>query len=373
MFKLKHSVVAVALALPLALPQLAQAQSSREGGSGDVYFGLKSGIGWTDEDRFPIIEGQAYDYEGGADTFELGLELGYRFLPNWELRGFYSDVKADVDNLSRSASGDMYGIDMLYSFSPKFYGGLGVVREDLAGFETSFYRGTLGYRTFMSENVAFRWETNLHQSRENLTEVFTNIGVQWFFGGESAQQQPTPAPRRVETPVQRPTPTPAPAPVAAPVDSDNDGVNDELDKCPGTPATYSVDADGCIEYDNETVTETLLVEFEINSSIIRENAKGDIKDMADFMKEHPQLDIVIEGHTDDTGAADYNQWLSERRARAVGDSLINDFGIAANRVSTVGFGESQPKVEGTSASARQANRRIEAKLSVTNRVPVERD
>src|SRR5690606_19426615 len=130
------------------------------------------------------------------------------------------------------------------------------------------------------------------------------------------------------------------------------------DKCPNTPSTYSVDGEGCVIYRNETVTQQLLVEFALNSSQIRDGYDDDIAEMADFMKEHPQLDVVIEGHTDDTGERDYNQWLSERRADAVGKRVIENYGIADERIETVGYGEDRPKVEGTSAEARQDNRRI---------------
>ena len=71
-----------------------------------------------------------------------------------------------------------------------------------------------------------------------------------------------------------------------------------------------MDENGCILYENETITEELLVEFDLNSSEIRSGERNDIDEMAEFMKEHPQLDITIHGHTDSTGEAEYNQWLS---------------------------------------------------------------
>lgn len=366
------TAVAAALSAAMVLPAAAQTAQDREEAYGDFYIGANSGFGWLDTDRVAIMDGQVRDYEGGTDVFLMGLEAGYRIFDNWEIRVSYTDLAADVDDFGSSANGESYGGDLIYNMSPNFYTGLGITRVKLGGYDTKFYKGTFGYRNFIDNNWAFRWEANLQQNETNLTEVMTTVGLQYFFGSTGQETKPTPAPQRASAAPQ-PEPEPAPQPAAAPLDSDNDGVPNTRDACPNTPETYSVDEEGCVVYTNETLTETLLVEFEINSSVIREGATSDIRDMADFMKEHPQLDIVIEGHTDYTGDDDYNQWLSERRAEAVANSLVNNFGIERNRVSSKGYGESRPKVEGTSAEARQANRRIEAKLSVTNRVPVIED
>ncbi|RUO62923.1 OmpA-OmpF porin, OOP family [Pseudidiomarina planktonica] len=360
------TAVAAALSAVMVLPAAAQDAQDRQEAHGDFYIGANSGFGWLDTDRVAIMDGQVREYEGGTDVFLMGLEAGYRIFDNWELRVSYTDLAADVDDFGSSANGESYGGDLIYNMSPNFYTGLGITRVKLGGYDTKFYKGTFGYRNFIDNNWAFRWEANLQQNETNLTEVMTTVGLQYFFGSTGQETKPTPAPQRAQ-------PRPAPQPAAAPVDSDNDGVPNSRDACPNTPATYSVDEEGCVIYTNETLTETLLVEFEINSSQIRSGATSDIRDMADFMKEHPQLDIVIEGHTDYTGDDDYNQWLSERRAEAVANSLVNNFGIARSRVSSKGYGEQRPKVEGTSAEARQTNRRIEAKLSVTNRVPVIED
>ena len=346
-----------ALSSAVVAPAFAQDQA---GDFGDFYIGAHTGFGWLDSDRNAVYDDVSAPYDGGTDLFIGGVEGGYRFLPNWEMRLYYDYLQGDIASTTRSAYGEGYGADILYSFTPNVYAGLGVNRTDLQGYDHRFLRGTVGYRTFFSKNMAFRVEGALQQSDGNLTEVLTTVGLQYFFGNTRNMNdvKPTPAPAR---PAQQQT--------AAPVDSDGDGVNDDKDKCPNTPRNYSVDSEGCVIYENETITETLVVEFDFDSSRIRDGFDGDIQDMAEFMNEHRQLDIVIEGHTDDVGPADYNQWLSERRAKAVGDKLVSDYGVSQNRVKTVGYGESRPRVEGNSAEARQENRRIEAQLSVTNRVP----
>ena len=204
------------------------------------------------------------------------------------------------------------------------------------------------------------------QSDRDLTEFMFQTSLRYYFGGGTSY---TAAPAKVEQPMQ--TTQATTSVVIAEVDSDNDGVVDSKDKCPNTRAGYKVDADGCVMYENETISKDLLVTFGFDSTVISADGKADIADTATFLKEFPQLDIVIEGHTDDTGAASYNLSLSERRAKAVGESLVKDFGIDAARVTTVGYGEAKPLVPNDSRENRAKNRRIEAHMSVTKRVPVE--
>jgi len=357
------STLSIAIAATLTAVSVSPVKAQeRDLAAGDFYIGARAGVGYLDSDRIPVTNNEFLIYESGTELFVAGVESGMFFTDEIEVRVYFEDLQADIDNSGLTAYGDSYGVDALYNFENGIYAGVGINRTELPGAETQMYRGTVGYRTFLSDNLAFRAEAAMQQSEGNFTDVLANIGLQYFFGRSAAEQpQAKPAPAR---------PAPQPA-AAAPVDSDNDGVIDANDKCPNTPNNYSVDEEGCIVYENETVTQELLVEFAINSSLINDSFDDNIKDTADFMKEHPQLDVIIEGHTDYTGEADYNHWLSERRAQAVGERLINNYGIAEERVSTVGYGESRPKVEGTSAEARQQNRRIEAKLSVTNRVPVE--
>jgi outer membrane protein OmpA-like peptidoglycan-associated protein len=82
------------------------------------------------------------------------------------------------------------------------------------------------------------------------------------------------------------------------------------------------------------------------------------------MATYGNTDVVIEGHTDSAGSEEYNQGLSERRANAVRDDLVNEHDIDADRVSTVGYGESRPVDTNNTEAGRANNRRIEAVISV---------
>jgi len=104
------------------------------------------------------------------------------------------------------------------------------------------------------------------------------------------------------------------------------------------------------------------VKFDFDKSVVKPESYDDIKSLADFMKQYPQTTTVLEGHTDWIGTDAYNQGLSERRANAVRDVLVNEYGIDASRVSTVGYGESRPVAENTTSDGRAINRRVEAEV-----------
>ena len=80
--------------------------------------------------------------------------------------------------------------------------------------------------------------------------------------------------------------------------------------------------------------------------------------LADFLKRNPSRSAVIEGYTDSQGSDDFNQGLSDRRARAVMDALVQQ-GVGAPRLSTQAYGEGRPVADNTTAGGRQMNRRVE--------------
>jgi outer membrane protein OmpA-like peptidoglycan-associated protein len=98
--------------------------------------------------------------------------------------------------------------------------------------------------------------------------------------------------------------------------------------------------------------------FDVNSDALRPAAKQNIDDLAKTLKKYDDTEILVEGHTDDTGPRDYNLRLSERRAAAVSNYAQRQ-GVDPNRFTAVGYGPDRPAVEGTTTQARQANRRVE--------------
>jgi len=129
-----------------------------------------------------------------------------------------------------------------------------------------------------------------------------------------------------------------------------------------------VDAEGCyIELDKE-VTIDLNLEFDTNSADLRSDHYPEIQQVVDFLRQYPTATAVIEGHTDSRGAAAYNQSLSERRAASVRDYLVSQGGVAADRLTSRGYGETRPKASNDTAEGRQDNRRVSAVVSGTQKV-----
>ena len=110
----------------------------------------------------------------------------------------------------------------------------------------------------------------------------------------------------------------------------------------------------------ETLRVELDVKFDFDRQVVKPESYADIRDVAEFMKQFPQTTTVVEGHTDAVGTEAYNQSLSERRAMAVREVLVNEFGIQPGRVDAIGFGEARPVADNDSEEGRAINRRVEA-------------
>ena len=98
--------------------------------------------------------------------------------------------------------------------------------------------------------------------------------------------------------------------------------------------------------------------FDFDSSDLKPGAYREIDRTAGVLNRYPQTTILVEGHTDSKGAEAYNQQLSERRAQAVRDALVNR-GVDARRLRVIGYGESQP-ISSSDAMNRRVELRIEA-------------
>jgi OmpA-OmpF porin, OOP family len=174
-------------------------------------------------------------------------------------------------------------------------------------------------------------------------------------------------------------------------DRDNDGVLDDVDRCPdqsglarlqGCPDT---DADGIADPDDdcpevfgpaanggcpeeEVATEPVSVDltvenvnFALNSSVLLPSSNTPLDRVAELLREYPEFDLRLTGYTDDSGTEDYNQWLSERRARSVFEYLVGK-GVAAERISYQGAGSSNPIADNRTEAGRAQNRRVTFEL-----------
>jgi len=105
--------------------------------------------------------------------------------------------------------------------------------------------------------------------------------------------------------------------------------------------------------------------FRTDMAQLEPNGVRTVQKLADFLRQHTQRNVLIEGHTDSTGSHIYNQELSDRRAHSVRMALI-DNGISSNRIASHGYGEAYPVASNDTAANRQLNRRVEIILSDDN-------
>lgn len=105
----------------------------------------------------------------------------------------------------------------------------------------------------------------------------------------------------------------------------------------------------------------LMVFFDYDKSNLLPESVSELERLAEFMRSNSDMRISLEGHTDDQGADDYNDALSQRRAAAVRQYLL-DAGIEGARMETKGFGKRKPLVAGSSDEARRTNRRVEMRV-----------
>jgi OOP family OmpA-OmpF porin len=160
----------------------------------------------------------------------------------------------------------------------------------------------------------------------------------------------------------------AKAAASAVIDSDGDGVADSLDKCADTSAGAKVDESGCNVVLTEDIRETLYVQFSTGGSTVAEASMADIGRIAERMREFPDVQLLLEGHTDSSGGADLNRRLSQQRAEAVKQVLVDLFSIDGSRIEAVGRGEDAPAFSNDTAEGRAKNRRVEAVLKAQRTV-----
>ncbi|MEO6723060.1 MAG: OmpA family protein [Ferruginibacter sp.] len=112
------------------------------------------------------------------------------------------------------------------------------------------------------------------------------------------------------------------------------------------------------------------VYFQTNMFDITSNSKLALDKLVKVFNSYPETNILVEGHTDDVGTDAYNETLSEKRAKAVGNYL-KAAGIAGSRLTIKWYGETQPKVENSSDANRAENRRVEFAITANDKMKQE--
>lgn len=290
------------------------------------------------------------------DAFVAGIRVAKNlenaFIDQVELGFDYSHhigvERVEGKELGKKPSGKYYfanAVKNLVNFTDNltFYGLIGGGYMDYTAkvygesYDSGFGQYGLGLKYYVADNFAMKLEArDAIRFNDGNHIFFYTLGLGVDFGKRYADA----------------------APVAANcTDEDGDGVCDNVDACPGTAAGVVVDETGC----EKVIRLNLGVNFATDSAKISDEYLSEIKTVADYMVENGDYTVILEGHTDSTGSAAYNQKLSEKRAAAVAGALQN-FGVNADRISTQGFGESQPIATNATKEGRAQNRRVDAKF-----------
>ena len=128
----------------------------------------------------------------------------------------------------------------------------------------------------------------------------------------------------------------------------------ELEKVPG--------ADVQQVGDELVVTFNNPILFDTDSSMLKPDARSLLEHVASVLQQYPDTNVLVKGHTDNTGSETHNLQLSDRRSNAVRNYLVT-LGVSGERMRAMGFGESMPVAANTSESGRQQNRRVELQIA----------
>ena len=154
------------------------------------------------------------------------------------------------------------------------------------------------------------------------------------------------------------------------LDNDKDGIKDSDDRCPMQPETINgvTDEDGCpdkkytlIKVTKERIEISQKVRFKTGRSKVLKASFEMLDQVADAIVTNKIGKVLVEGHTDDVGAASTNMRLSQKRADAVRDYLVGK-GVSADVLDAIGFGETRPLEDARTRAARAKNRRVEFKI-----------
>jgi OOP family OmpA-OmpF porin len=365
----------------------------------------------------PMLGGIVFEGDQQVDDdFAYGLGIGYNLSRNLAVEAAFFGANSEFDD-GDDADLFNYRLDALYNLLPAArvvpYVAAGIGGYRLDGDDEFMANYGLGLLYQLTDAIALRGDVRhlLVTDESNLQHnLLYTAGLKFAFGGgKRAATAPAPAPS-----VTPPQPAQAQAVVAppkdsdgdgvvdasdkcpgtlkgvkvdssgCPLDSDGDGVYDHLDKCPGTPKGVTVDGNGCppdsdgdgiydyldkcpdtpkgIAVDSQgcDLKMTLHINFDLNQAVIKPEFKDELKKAAVFIEVNKDIPyVLVAGHTDALGTDAYNQKLSERRAEAVRQYLIEKHGVDAARIRAKGYGESRPVADNDTREGRYQNRRVE--------------
>lgn len=279
-------------------------------------------------------------FTGSDDTGgRAGLQVGYEF---------YNSSAAVELAASTDLSGaevDLYEISLINflegegKYRPYWLAGFALSEGESTDIVEDSFSGVIGVGLsgYIDDRMEIRGDARVYPAIDSdvvsgIVDWGVNLAINYHFGDRSSSSPaPAPAPAPAAEPARRAAPAPAPA--AADV------------------------------AEARTITIRLNVEFANNSAEVAAVYGDEIQEVANAMAAQSDLELQLEGHTDSAGSEAYNQGLSQRRVDAVKDVLVAEYGIDANRVTSVGYGESRPIADNATADGRARNRRVVGVIS----------
>ncbi|MFC4528113.1 OmpA family protein [Dyella halodurans] len=319
----------------------------------------------------PTVGGYYNDTKRNTNStqFYYGLGVGRFFGPNWSLDLFADRTKRTIDDSLGGGrwSNNNYGVTARYYFldwnawRPYLLGGVmgsQHITQISNGWSPAAEAG-VGLSKTITDSSDFRVEGGYRYDWDNVTLRNRNGYGDWFFGVSIVSRFGEPAAAPVVA---------APPPPPDCSKQFRNGVNLCDNKCPDLPEGTIVGPDGCPQ---KVVIDLRGVNFKFdrpkkNETNIGPSLAEPTKDSlaildqtVDTLKRYPQVRVLVAGHTDNVGTAEYNQSLSERRAKIVYDYLIAH-GIDQSRLDPpVGYGLTKPIDTNDTAEGRARNRRTE--------------
>jgi outer membrane protein OmpA-like peptidoglycan-associated protein/plastocyanin len=323
---------------------------------------LSAPAAWADDsdfdDRFYIAPMFSYVMADDARETDDGygglLAIGKRIFPRLDLEARVQYLKYEADEADRGLLGSVLcgilpcpepedvditsgGVALNYFLSSSgtgFY-----LHGDAMMGDSTLYNAGVGYE--FGSDGALRLEALYHNDDGEYDEVQFNVGFRIPFGKRSIATpfvEPVAVVPVEETYV---APPPPPPPCEMPA--------------PGQPMTL----DGCKAGDTLVLRG---VNFDFDKATLTVNAKTLLDMVADALVARSDVKVEIAGHTDAKGSDAYNLRLSDRRAASVKEYLVSK-GIADDRMTTMGYGESVPVADNASDEGRELNRRVELKVT----------
>jgi OOP family OmpA-OmpF porin len=285
---------------------------------------------------------------------------GYQFSRYWAIESGYYDLGDFGFTSVTTPPGTLHGVigvrglnfDAVLSlpFTEKFsaFGRAGIAYSEVDGaFESTGlvtvvepnseknapnYKFGVGLQYDITRHFGLRVEAERYRIDDSVgnngdVDLFS-LGMLFRFGGDPPPpmvQPPPPPPPPVEKPVVVAPPPPPPPPV-----------------------------------ETDRYCSLLEFEFEINQHKVRTEEKEKLAVIGKFLTKYPDTRAEIEGHTDSVGTDEMNQILSQKRADAVVDYLVQTFGLSPSRITGVGYGETRPIADNGTEEGKRANRRIGA-------------